>query len=96
LDGSASPKPTNPRERADLWPGATWGHAVALEIVKAAANGNAQAAREIRESTEGKAPQRPADADSGEITVSIIHVGETSGQRVSGELPRPYVDIGKK
>lgn len=74
-----------------LWHGATWGDAIAFAIVKAAANGSVQIAREIRESIEGRAPQRPPDPDCQEFTVSIINIGESSRT----EPPRPYRDIVK-
>jgi hypothetical protein len=74
-----------------LWQGATWGDAIAFTMVKAAANGNVQVAREIRESIEGRAPQRPPDPECQEVRVNIIHIGKSS----STEPPRPYRDIVK-
>jgi hypothetical protein len=42
------------RKQLRLWPGATWFDAVAASMFRAAANGNVEAAREIREAVEGK------------------------------------------
>jgi hypothetical protein len=59
-----------------LSPGATWADAIALATIKAAADGSQQAAREIREATEGRAPTRaPETAPMEQITVEVIHIG---------------------
>ncbi len=85
------PVPSAELAKRGLWEGATWADAIALEMVKAAANGNVQVAREIRESIEGRAPQRSPDADCQDITVSIIHIGDSSSTRPQ----RPCHDIVK-
>ena len=50
--------PERQRKKLGLWPGATWFDAVAAAMFHAAANGNPEAAREIREAIEGKTPLR--------------------------------------
>jgi hypothetical protein len=90
------PLPQAERIKRGLWPGATWGDAIALETVKAAAGGNVQAMREIRESIDGKAiPRIPEPADN-KITVRIIEVG---GRRTNEDgtpfVPRSYESITK-
>jgi hypothetical protein len=85
------PLPSAELVKRGLWQGATWADAIALEMVKAAANGNVQVAREIRESIEGRAPQRAPDADCQDIRVNIINIGQSPGT----EQPRPYRDVVK-
>lgn len=87
------PMPLVERRKRGLPQGATWGDAIALETVKAAANGNAQAIREIRESIEGKAPQRPPEPECKDIKVNILHVGGNPDQEVNSQPPRAYRDI---
>ena len=50
--------PTRWRKKLGLWRGATWFDAVAVGMFQAGANGNPEAAREIREAIEGRAPLR--------------------------------------
>jgi hypothetical protein len=88
------PLPFAERMKRGLRQGATWGDAIALAMVKAAANGNAVVAREIRESTEGKAPQRPPNTNT-DIKVRIIHIGACANEGTSSIVPRSYDEIVK-
>jgi hypothetical protein len=81
------------RIKRGLRPGATWAHAIAFAMVKAAANGNVQAARELREAVEGKAPQRlPDSADYYDTEVKVVPIREASNQvqETFGEPARAY------
>lgn len=46
------------RRKLGLWPGAVWFDAVAMGLFRAAAKGNPEATREIREVVVGKSPLR--------------------------------------
>jgi hypothetical protein len=48
--------PERERKKLGLGPGATWFDAVAASMFRAAVRGDVEAAREIREAIEGKAP----------------------------------------
>jgi|ERR1700730_3897093 hypothetical protein len=63
------------RERKNwgLDEGATWGDALAMEQVAAAARGKTEAAREVREAIEGKATQRISGADGQEVRIRVIY-----------------------
>ena len=90
------PLPLAERLKCGLWPGATWGDAVALETVKAAASGNVQAMREIRESTEGKAiPRIPEPADT-ELRFKVVHIGSSELDEDGTPIkPRTYEEVTK-
>jgi hypothetical protein len=79
------------RMKRGLRPGATWAHAIAFAMVKAAANGNVQAAREIGDRTEGRTAQRtPNSADYRDTEVRVIPIRETTSQETSCEPARAY------
>jgi hypothetical protein len=59
-----------------LPPGATWADAIAFATIRTAADGDQQAAREIRESIEGRAPARAPEPAVDKITVQIINVAD--------------------
>jgi hypothetical protein len=48
--------PERERKRLGLAPGATWFDGIAAAIIRAAVKGDVEAAREVREAIEGKAP----------------------------------------
>ena len=74
-----------------LWPGATWADAITLAVVRAAANGDLQAAREVRESVEGRAPTRVPEPELNEIRVQIIDVGKQApNEDGTIRVPRSY------
>ena len=56
--------------------GATYGDALAIVRFKAALEGKADAAREIREAIEGKTGQRQDDTGPDQFPVSIVFPGE--------------------
>jgi uncharacterized protein DUF5681 len=70
--------PEKERIKHGLPKGATYGHALAIVMFKAALEGKSDAAREIREAIEGKAAQRQEiiDRAGGEIRVVLTRVGE--------------------
>lgn len=79
------------RMKCGLRQGATWGDAIAFAMVKAAANGNVQAAREIGDRIEGRAPQRTADsADYRHTEVRVMPIREMTSQETSCEPARAY------
>ena len=58
----------------NLEPGATFAEAVCLQMLMKAMAGDPKAAKEIRESIEGKAAQRPADpGDKDPVTFHVVY-----------------------
>jgi|SRR5215469_7285725 len=66
--------PEHWRKQLGLEPGATWFDAVAAGMFRAAANGDPEAAREIREAVEGETPLRieVAGEDGGPIVIADV------------------------
>jgi hypothetical protein len=89
------PLPLAETRKRGLPQDATWGDAIALEMVKVAANGNAQAIREIRESIEGKAPQRPPEPEYNKINIKIINIGGKHDQELNSQPSVACPDIVK-
>jgi hypothetical protein len=65
--------PERERKKWGLEEGATWGDALAMEQVAAAARGKTEAAREVREAIEGKAGRRISGADGQEVRIRVIY-----------------------
>src|ERR1700730_11243615 len=61
------PLPEQERKKRGLEEGATWGDALAMEQVTAAARGKTEAAKEVREAVEGKARQRISGPDHQDV-----------------------------
>jgi len=75
--------PERDRIKHGLPKGATYGDALALSVFKAALKGRTDAAREIREAIEGKAPQRiEAGPGSQEVTLRVHYEQEKRDRSV--------------
>src|ERR1700724_264015 len=75
------PLPERERKKRRLEQGATWGDALAMEQVAAAARGKTEAARGVREAIEGKATRRISGADGQEIRIRVIYDDIDSTER---------------
>ncbi len=82
-----SPLPDKERIKRGLPKGATYGDALALDQFNAALKGRTDAAREIREAIEGKAPQRvDAGPGSQEVTIRVLYDQEKRDRSFSGAV----------
>jgi hypothetical protein len=78
------------RRGIPIEPGATFADALVLQMWVKAMAGDPKAAKEIRESIEGKAAQRPADpGDNGPVTIHVVYDDEKKDVP-----PGPGLDAG--
>jgi hypothetical protein len=67
--------PDDVRVKLGLPKGATWADAMAVGQIRSAVKGRTEAAREVREGIEGKAPTRHGlvGADDGEVILRVVY-----------------------
>jgi hypothetical protein len=73
------------RRGIPIEPGATFAEALVLQMWVKAMAGDQKAAKEIRESIEGKAAQRPGDpGDNGPMTIHVVYDEEKKNSPPEG------------
>ena len=75
-----------------LEPGATFGHAVVLRLLKMALEGNIKAITEFRDSIEGKTPQRPPEPELKDKQ-PIIHVVYDVEEPKNSPAPKTNLEL---